>query len=260
MTTLTPILETKGLTKYFKDRRGAITTAVDDVSLSIEPKEILGVVGQTGSGKTTLGRMTAGLTEPSKGSVILDGANVWKIRNMKSLWKKVQYIHQDPYGSMDPYLTVNELLERPLRYLLDIRGMDASDRISRMMEVVGIDKSLLTKRIQELSGGERQRVLIARAFITTPVYVVADEPTTMIDFVHRNLVLDLLLRLRNEFNATFMVITHDLSIAADVCDRIAIMQDAKVVELGPKKQVLESPREEYTKALLAASPDKLVAK
>jgi len=155
---------------------------------------------------------------------------------------------------------VNEVLDRPLKYLLDVRGADASDRMSRIMEVIGLGKTFLTKRIQELSGGERQRILIARAFITTPLYVVADEPTTMIDFVHRNLILDLLLRLRDEFSATFMVITHDLSIAADICDRIAIMQDAKIVELGPKKQVLESPKEEYTKALLAATPDKLVAK
>ena len=255
-----PTLETKELTKYFKDKRGGIMTAVDGVTLSIEPKEVLGVVGQTGSGKTTLGRMTAGLTQPSKGTVSLEGADIWKTKDQKSLWKKVQYIHQDPYGSMDPYLTVNEILDRPIRYLLEVRGAEATERVSRMMEVIGLDRSFLPKRIQELSGGERQRVLIARAFITTPVYVVADEPTTMIDFVHRNLILNLLLRLRNEFSATFMVITHDLSIAAEICDRIAIMQDAKIVELGPKKQVLESPKEDYTKALLAATPDKLVAK
>ncbi len=257
---MAPILEIKGLSRYFRDKRGGIVTAVEDVNLFMEKKEILGVVGQTGSGKTTLGRITVGLTRPSKGRVVLDGIDVGKVKDLKSFWMKAQYVHQDPYGSLDPYLTVRELLERPLRYLLKVKNDEASQRIAQMMEVIGIERDFLAKRIQELSGGEKQRILLARAFITNPIYVVADEPTTMIDFVHRNSILSLLLKLRTDFETTFMVITHDISIAADICDTIAIMQNGRVVETGPKGSVLNSPREEYTKALLAATPEKLVSR
>jgi ABC-type glutathione transport system ATPase component len=254
-----PILEISGLSKYFKDRSGGIITAVEDVSLSMAKGEILGLVGQSGSGKTTLGRIAVGLTRPSKGTVMLDGIDVGKTKDLNQLWRKAQYVHQDPYGSLDPYLTVREVLDRPLRYLLHVQRQELDDRTARIMSVIGLKDEFLPKRIQELSGGERQRVLLARAFVITPVFVVCDEPTTMIDFVHRNSILDLLRRLRTEFETTFMLITHDLSIAADICDNIAIMQNARIVEVGSMKQVLESPREEYTKALLAATPDKLVS-
>jgi peptide/nickel transport system ATP-binding protein len=253
------VLEIRQVTKYFRDRKGGIVTAVEDVDLSIGRGEILGLVGESGSGKTTVGRMTVGLTLPSKGKIILDGIDVGKTKNMKELWKKGQYIHQDPYGSLDPYMPVQEVLERPLRWLLGIQKGETGERVARILDVIGLAQNYQQKRIQELSGGERQRILIARAFVLNPVYVVADEPTSMIDFVHRNSILQLLKRLRDEFSTSFLMITHDLSIAADLCDTIAIMHNAHLVEYGKKKDVLSNPKEDYTKALLEATPDKLVS-
>ena len=252
------ILEFQSVSKYFRDRNNNIITAVDDVSLTLEKGKILGLVGQSGSGKTTVARISVALTPPSKGRVFVDGIDVKNIRNRKELWTKAQYIHQDPYSSLDPYMSVREVLERPLRFLLHWKQSQLIEPISRMMDVIGLDMGFLDKRIQELSGGERQRIMIARAFITNPVYAVADEPTTMIDSIHRNSLLELLLRLKKEFNTSFLLITHDLSIAADLCDDVAIMQNGKIIEYGPKDSVLKNPREQYTKDLLSATPEKLV--
>jgi ABC-type glutathione transport system ATPase component len=253
------ILELRHVSKYFKDRHGSIVTAVDDVTISVGKSEILGLIGESGSGKTTIGRMTVGLTRPSKGEVILDGLDIGKTKDLKLIWRKSQYIHQDPYASLDPYMSVREVLERPLRWLLDAGRDERAKSVRGMVDVIGLGERYLDKRIQELSGGERQRVLIARAFILNPVHVVADEPTSMIDFVHRNAILQLLLKLRDEFATSFLLITHDLSVAGDVCDNIAIMNKGRVVEYGPKEQVLTDPKEDYTKALLAATPERLVS-
>lgn len=252
------VVEFSSVSKYFKDRGNNIVTALDDVSLRIEKGKILGLVGQSGSGKTTAARISVGLTRPSKGTVTVDGMDVAKIKDLKQLWIRAQYIHQDPYSSLDPYMSVHEVLERPLRFLLNQRRSDTQEPVMRMMDVIGLDRSFLEKRVQELSGGERQRVMIARAFITNPVYAVADEPTTMIDSIHRNSILELLQRLKSEFNTSFLLITHDLSIAADICDDLAIMQKGKIVEYGKKDSVLNNPREQYTKDLLSATPEKLV--
>jgi peptide/nickel transport system ATP-binding protein len=258
LTSSSAIVEFQSVSKYYRDRGNNIVTAVDEVSLSIEKGKILGLVGQSGSGKTTIARISVALTPASKGRVLVDGMDVGKIRNRKELWIKAQYIHQDPYSSLDPYMSVREVLERPLRFLLNWKREQLQEPVARMMDVIGLNLTFLEKRVQELSGGERQRIMIARAFITNPVYAVADEPTTMIDSIHRNSLLELLLRLKTEFNTSFLLITHDLSIAADLCDDIAIMQSGKIVEYGPKDSVLKNPREQYTKDLLSATPEKLV--
>ncbi len=257
-TSSSPVVDFQSVSKYFRDRSNNIVTAVDDVSLSIGKGKVLGLVGQSGSGKTTVARISVALTKPSKGRVLVDGEDVAKIKDRKSLWIKAQYIHQDPYSSLDPYMSVRDVLERPLKFLLHWNQQQLGEPIMRMMNVIGLDVSFLQKRVQELSGGERQRIMIARAFITDPIYAVADEPTTMIDSVHRNSLLELLLRLKKEFNTSFLLITHDLSIAADLCDDVAIMQQGKIVEYGPKDSVLSNPREQYTKDLLSATPEKLV--
>jgi len=254
-----PVLELKEVSRYFRDRRNRIITAVEDVSFSIGKGEILGLVGESGSGKTTIGRMTVGLTRASKGQIMLNGEDIGKVKDMKRIWTKAQFIHQDPYSSLDPYMTVKEVLERPLSHLMGVPRAEQAERVEGMLRVIGLRSGYLPKRMQELSGGERQRILIARAFMPGPVYVVADEPTSMIDFVHRNSVIDLLRRLRSEFSTSFLLITHDLSVAADLCDTIGIMQKAHLIEYGPKDQVLTNPRETYTKELLAATPDNLVA-
>ena len=258
MSSSSAVVEFTSVSKYFKDRSNNIVTALDDVSFHIDKGKILGLVGQSGSGKTTAARISVALTKPSKGSVIVDGIDVGKIKDRKKLWVKAQYIHQDPYSSLDPYMTVREVLERPLKFLLGQQKQVLQEPIARMVQVIGLDMSFLDKRIQELSGGERQRIMIARAFITNPVYAVADEPTTMIDSIHRNAILELLQKLKTEFNTSFLLITHDLSIAAELCDDLAIMQKGKIVEQGRKDSILNNPQEQYTRDLLSATPEKLV--
>jgi peptide/nickel transport system ATP-binding protein len=255
---LSTVVEFSSVSKYFRDRSHNIVTALDDVSFRIDKGKILGLVGQSGSGKTTAARISVGLTKASKGTVVVDGMEVDKIKDRKQLWTKAQYIHQDPYSSLDPYMTVHEVLERPLKYLLNRKHSETVEPVNEMMDVIGLDRTFLVKTIQELSGGERQRIMIARAFIINPVYAVADEPTTMIDSIHRNSILELLRRLKTDFNASFLLITHDLSIAADLCDDLAIMQKGKIVEYGSKDSVLQNPREQYTRDLLSATPEKLV--
>jgi peptide/nickel transport system ATP-binding protein len=252
------IVQFQSVTKHFMDRDNKIFTAVDNVSFDIDKGKILGLVGQSGSGKTTAARISVALTSASTGCVLVDGLDVGKIKDRKQLWIKAQYIHQDPYSSLDPYMNVREVLERPLKFLLNWKQQELKKPVAQMMEVIGLNTSFLDKRVQELSGGERQRIMIARAFITNPVYAVADEPTTMIDSIHRNSILELLQRLKKEFNTSFLLITHDLSIAADLCDDIAIMQKGKIVEYGSKENVLNNPKEQYTKDLLSATPEKLV--
>ena len=255
---MSAIVEFSSVSKYFRDRGHNIVTALDDVSFRIEKGKILGLVGQSGSGKTTAARISVGLTKASKGTVVVDGMDVDKIKDRKQLWIKAQYIHQDPYSSLDPYMAVHEVLERPLRFLLNQKHSETIEPINQMMDVIGLDHTFLDKRVQELSGGERQRIMIARAFIINPVYAVADEPTTMIDSIHRNSILELLQRLKKDFNTSFLLITHDLSIAAEICDDIAIMQRGKIVEYVIKDSVLLNPREQYTKDLLSATPERLI--
>jgi len=255
---MSAVVDFSSVSKYYRDRGNNIVTALEDVSFTIDKGRILGLVGQSGSGKTTAARISVGLTKPSKGTVLVDGIDVTKIKDRKQLWIKAQYIHQDPYSSLDPYMSVRDVLERPLRFLLKRKSQDVKEPVARMINVIGLDMTFLDKRVQELSGGERQRIMIARAFITNPVYAVADEPTTMIDSVHRNSILELLQRLKKEFNTSFLLITHDLSIAADLCDDVAIMQKGKIVEYGKKDSVLGNPREQYTRDLLSATPERLV--
>jgi peptide/nickel transport system ATP-binding protein len=247
----------RDVSKYYR-AGGRIITALEGINLSIEGGEIIAIVGETGSGKTTLGRISVGLERPSKGEVILEVTNLNLVKDRREIWRKAQYVHQDPYSSLDPYLTVWDVLERPLKYLMGVKSREEQkDRIEGVLEEVGMGEEYWGKRIQELSGGERQRVLIARAFIVRPVYVVADEPTTMIDFIHRNEVLGLLTKLRDDFGTSIMIITHDISIAR-ISNHIGVMFAGRVVEYGESKEVLSNPLHPYTQLLLSVIPEKLV--
>ena len=246
------------VSKYYKVGRNIIT-ALEDVNLEIRRGEILAVVGESGSGKTTLGKITVGLVRPSLGRVLIGGKNIFDVKDPKEVWKIAQYIHQDPYSALDPYMTVDEVLDRPLRYLLGIKDRKSRDEMKlEILHRVGLDGAYLHRRIQELSGGERQRVLIARAFIVSPRYVVADEPTTMIDFVHRKDVMDLLLSLKNEFNTSFMLITHDMSVAT-IADNVAVLYRGMVIEYGNFAEIKEKPLHPYTQLLFSVTPDKLAS-
>ena len=246
------IVEVDHVSKFFTDRTGRITTALDDVSLGIQKGEIVSIVGQTGSGKTTFGRITVGLSQPSKGMVRFEGEDIASYKQLKELWKKAQMIHQDPYSSLDQYLTVREVLDRPLRYLLEIR--DAKEReetIAETLRMSGLPENSMDKRISELSGGERQRISVSRAFIINPLYVVADEPTTMVDAVHRNEILNQIINFKNAKNASILIITHDISIAIELSNRIAIIHNGKILEVSDVESIKRSSNE-YTQSLFKA--------
>jgi len=246
------IVEIDHVSKFFSDRTGRITTALDNVSLDIKEGEIVSLVGQTGSGKTTLGRITVGLSQPSNGLVRFLGKNITDYKNLKELWKKAQIIHQDPYSSLDQYLSVKEVLDRPLRYLLEIK--DTKERTNEIIETLrasGLPEDSMYKRISELSGGERQRISVSRAFIINPLYVVADEPTTMVDAVHRNEILNQIIKFKNAKNASILIITHDISIAVELSNRIAIIHNGKILEVSDVENIKRSDNE-YTQSLFKA--------
>lgn len=246
------------VSKYYKDKKGNLVTAVDNVNLSVEKNQVVALVGESGSGKTTLGRMAAGLVRPSKGEVIFAGKEIQDY-NPKELWKKAQYIHQDPYSSLDAYLTVKEVLDRPLRYLAGVN--DAKERevaITTFLQNIGLEHVNLNTKIKRLSGGEKQRILVSRAFILGPEFVAADEPTTMVDFIHRNEILEILMKLRKEYAASILFITHDLSLASYLADYVAIMYRGSIVEYGKADRLLKTPKHPYTQALFSVTPDRLL--
>ncbi|ADB86656.1 ABC transporter ATP-binding protein [Saccharolobus islandicus] len=247
------------VSRYYKNNK-IVITALENINLEIEQGEILAVVGESGSGKTTLGKITVGLIKPSKGNVIIGKQDLTKVKNPKEIWKIAQYIHQDPYSALDPYMTVDEVLDRPLKYLLNIN--DKNNRYNIKMEIldkVDLDEKYLRKRIQELSGGERQRILIARAFIISPKYIVADEPTTMIDFIHRRDIINLLIELKNTYNTSFMLITHDIS-TASIANNIAVIYKGRLVEYGNSNDIINEPLHPYTQLLMSVVPEKLINK
>jgi peptide/nickel transport system ATP-binding protein len=252
------VLEFRHVSQYFKDRNGAIVTAAENVSLSIKHGEVLAIVGESGSGKTTLGRLSVGLGKPSKGKIFLNGIDLRDYKKAE-LRKKAQYIHQDPYSALDPYLSVQDVLERPLVYVKGIK--DPSRRMGIMENILhgmGLEDYILGKSVRELSGGQKQRILLARAFVIEPSYVVADEPTTMVDFVRRAEIISLLSTLKEKMGTSILLITHDVSIASTVSDRMAVMYRGEVVECGTTNEIMKNPLHPYTLALLSVTPENLM--
>jgi oligopeptide/dipeptide ABC transporter ATP-binding protein len=252
------IIEFRNVSQYFHDKNGGIVTAVDGVDLSIKYGEVVALVGESGSGKTTLGRLSVGLGKPSKGEILLGGKNLLKFTK-QDLRAKAQYIHQDPYSALDPYLSVREVLERPLIHIRGIKDPDRRENVmATMLDGMGLESFYLSKSVRELSGGQKQRILVARAFIVEPAYVVADEPTTMVDFVRRNEIMSLLTNLTRKMGTAVLLITHDVSVASKLSNRVAVMYKGEIVETGNTKEVMENPLHPYTLALLSVTPEKLL--
>ncbi len=247
----------QNVSKFF-GKKGNIVTALQNVTISVSQSENLALVGETGSGKTTLGRITCGLEKQSKGKVLLLGKEINEYKK-NNLWKVTQYIHQDPYGAINPLETVREILERPLRFLLAIKNSEERNELLREAIVSsGLDVSYLDKKGSDLSGGEKQRILIARAFIVKPKYVVVDEPTTMIDFIHRDEIIETLRAMGNSFGATLLLITHDIMVVPKIANKVAVLQTGKIIEYGETMEVLKSPYHPYTAFLAAINPQKLL--
>lgn len=233
--------------------------AVDGVDLEVEPGEVFGVVGESGSGKTTLGRTILRLVEPVSGTVEYDGQDIthWNEGRMRPLRRQIQLVFQDPNAALNPAMTIGEGVAHPLR----VHGMatsrtDARRQAGDMLERVGIAPAgaFLDRYPDDLSGGQRQRVVIARALVTKPRLVVADEPVAMLDMSVRAMILELMLDLQREFGLTYVFITHDLATAKFVCGRIAIMYLGRVVETGAAESIYAGPAHPYTASLLDAVP------
>ncbi|MHB1440649.1 MAG: oligopeptide/dipeptide ABC transporter ATP-binding protein [Cuniculiplasma sp.] len=253
---MTNIISAQNVKKYYGSK-AKIVTALDDVSIDIEKNKNTAIVGETGSGKTTLGRITCGLEKASQGVVKLDGVNIKNYKPL-DLWRKVQYVHQDPYSAIDSLETVGNLLSNPLRYLSNIRDEnEIKNRIANTLMNTGLNETYADKKGGELSGGEIQRVLIARAFIMNPEYVVVDEPTTMIDFIHRNEIIETLRRVGDTFGTTLLLITHDVAIVPKIARRVAVIYQGKILEQGSTDDIIKKALHPYTIFLISIKPEKL---
>ena len=251
------LVSVQNVSKYF-GKKGSIVTALNDVTINISQSENLALVGETGSGKTTLGRITCGLETQSKGKITLLGKEIKDYRK-NELWKVTQYIHQDPYGAIDPLETVGEILERPLRFLLGIQNGEKRDEMMKEMIVSsGLNETYLDKKGSDLSGGEKQRILIARAFIVKPKYVVIDEPTTMIDFIHRDEIIETLRAMGASYGATLLLITHDIMVVPKIANRVVVLLNGEIIENGETHEILKNPYHPYTAFLSVINPQKLL--
>ncbi len=235
--------------------------AVDDVSVDIEQGETLGLVGESGSGKSTLGRLILRLIEPSSGGVTFDGVNVLAASGarMRSLRRDMQIIFQDPFGSLDPRFRVEDILAEPLivhendheKLSRPVRR----ERVAQLLRAVGMDESAMPRFAHEFSGGQRQRIGIARALALRPKFIVADEPVSALDVSVGAQIVNLLQRLQREFGLTYLFISHSMPVVRYLSTRIAVMYRGKIVELGPTAQITSNPQNDYTRSLLAATPE-----
>lgn len=262
------ILKTLNLKKWFEikvgffrslfSKRRLYVRAVDGVDLEINRAEIFGLVGESGSGKTTFGRLLLRLIEPTSGKIIFEGQDItmFSERDLKTLRRKMQIIYQDPYESLNPTMNVFNLVAEPLIVQGKADKTQLYEIVCRTLEDVELTppEEFIFRYPHELSGGQRQRVAIARALVLEPHFIVADEPTSMLDVSIRAEVLNLMLSLRERRRVTFLYITHDFALARHLCDTIAVMYLGKIMEKAPTEQIIYEPLHPYTKALIRAVP------
>jgi len=258
------LVDVQGLVKHFPGERGyfglgrprAAVRAVDDVSFAIMSGQTLGLVGESGCGKSTVGRSILRLIEPDAGRVAIDGLNVLSLggRELRALRRRMQIVFQDPYGSLNPRLTVRQTLAEPLAIHRLATGADAERRIAALLEEVGLDPGFARSYAHELSGGQRQRVGIARALSVEPQFLVLDEPVSALDVSVQAQVLNLLADLQQRRRLTYLFIAHDLAVVKHVADHVAVMYLGKIVERAPAAALYAAPRHPYTASLLSAVP------
>jgi ABC-type glutathione transport system ATPase component len=274
------LVEFRGLTKVFPrgesifgdGARGEVR-AVDDVTLLIDAGETLGLVGESGSGKSTLGRLALRLIEPTSGSIYFDGRDLLAATppEMRALRREMQIIFQDPFGSLDPRMRVEDVISEPM-LIHESMGPEVQgappfaafaksaitsahrQRVVELLRAVGLDESALPRFPHEFSGGQRQRIGIARALVLRPKFIVADEPVSALDVSVGAQIVNLLTKLQREFGLTYLFISHSMPVVRYVSTRIAVMHHGKIVEVGPAQQITTRPHDAYTRGLLQATP------
>ena len=258
---MTPLVEVREVRKHFPIGGGlfggprAWVRAVDGVSLAIRPGETLGLVGESGSGKSTLGRLVLRLVEPTAGEVRFDGRSLLALgaRELRALRREMQIIFQDPYGSLNPRMTVGDMLAEAL-HLHGLHAGRARERVIELLGLVGLAPEHARRYPHEFSGGQRQRIGIARALAVEPRLIVCDEPVSALDVSIQAQVINLLQDLQREFNLAYVFIAHDLAVVKHIATRVAVMYLGKIVELAEKRTLFAKPRHPYTRALLSAIP------
>ena len=257
-----PLLEVKELRKYFPIKKGILSKhvgyvyAVDNVSFTLARGETLGLVGESGCGKTTLGRAILRLIEPTGGEILFEGENIlaYDDEKMRRLRQEMQIIFQDPYSSLNPRMTVAELIGEGLKSHGIGTPSERKERIAMLMEKVGLRPEQLSRYPHEFSGGQRQRIGIARALALNPKLIICDEPVSALDVSIQAQVVNLLVNLQKEFGLSYIFIAHDLNVVEHISDRVAVMYLGKIVELAKDTELYQSPKHPYTEALLSAVP------
>ncbi len=253
-----PLIQVKNLKKYYPVKTGIIphvtdyVKAVDGVSFSIYEGEILGLVGESGCGKTTIGKLLTGLEKPTEGAILYRGMDIldWTAKEQKKYRTKIQMIFQDPYSSLNPRKHIYEILAAPMLYHGISDKQTVEKDVKELLEMVGMPQSALGRYPHEFSGGQRQRIGIARALSLKPEFIVCDEPVSALDVSVQAQILNLLKSLQKELQLTLLFIGHGLGAVHYVSDRIAVMQNGRIVELGDAREVFHHPQQEYTKMLL----------
>jgi len=259
-----PLLEIRNLTKVFPLGESVFggggkseVRAVDDLSFAIQPGETLGIVGESGSGKSTLGRLILRLIEPTSGSIRYNGQDLVTLSHtaMRGLRRDLQIIFQDPFGSLDPRMRVEDVIAEPLVIHESMTAADRRTRVAELLRAVGLDESALRRFPHEFSGGQRQRIGIARALALRPKFIVADEPVSALDVSVGAQIVNLMSKLQREFGLTYLFISHSMPVVRYLATRIAVMHRGKIVEIGTTEQITERPANSYTRSLLQATPE-----
>ena len=257
-----PLLEVEGLTRHFVARRSvfgrptATVKAVDGIDLSVPAGSTLALVGETGCGKSTVGRLVLRLIEPLAGSIRFAGRDVLEFgeKELRAFRREAQIVFQDPYSSLNPRMTVDELIGEPLGLHDIVPASRRRDRVAQLLGLVGLDARYGRRYPHEFSGGQRQRIAIARALAVEPKLIVCDEPVSALDVSIRSQVLNLLSDLRKRLSLTYIFISHDLSVVKHIADRVAVMYLGRIVEIAAAEELFANPRHPYTRALFSAIP------
>ena len=255
-----PLVRIEDIVKHFPVGGGlfdrAVVHAVDGVSLTIQPGETLGLVGESGCGKSTLGRVIVQLQPATSGHVYFKDVDLTRQRGekLRRTRQQIQMIFQDPYASLNPRMTVGDIVSEPLRNFRVARGRAAEERVQEVMRVVGLNPNFVNRYPHEFSGGQRQRIGIARALVLNPSFIVADEPVSALDVSIQAQIVNLMEDLQDQFHLTFLFIAHDLSVVRHMSDRVAVMYLGKIVEIGPSTEIHDLPLHPYTKVLESSVP------